>query len=34
MTFQRLTDNALWVAFLAAMGIFIASGLIAAIGRA
>lgn len=34
MTFHRLTDNALWVAFLAAMGIFVATGLIAAIGRA
>jgi hypothetical protein len=34
LTYQRLTDNALWIAIVAGLGIVIATELIAAIGRA
>jgi len=34
LTVQRLTDNALWIALLLALGVVVATELIAAVGRA
>lgn len=34
LVFQRLTDNALWIAIVAGLGIVVATQLLAAVGRA
>jgi len=34
LVFQRITDNALWIAIMAALGVVVATELIAAVGRA
>ena len=34
LVYQRLTDNALWIAIFGALGIVVATELIAAVGRA
>lgn len=34
VVYRRLTDNALWIALVAALGIVVATQLLAAVGRA
>ena len=34
LVYQRLTDNALWIAIVAGLGVVVATELLAAVGRA